>query len=75
MPPVITVTPGRFRSRPAGGEPGWRKSSRSGTGNCVEAGTGRGTVVVRDSALDGSPVLEFSPASWAQFCVTLKEAP
>lgn len=70
----------------------WRKSTRSGTGNCLEAAsfrksshsmnhgdcaearTGRGTVGVRDSALEGSPVLEFTPGTWTAFTSRLKDA-
>lgn len=46
---------------------GWRKSRYCQGGSCVEARTAPGTVLVRDSALDGSPVLEFSPGAWAAF--------
>jgi len=51
----------------------WRKSSHSGyNGNCVEAGHGPAVVGVRDSALPGSPVLEFSSGAWGRFTASLK---
>ena len=54
----------------------WRKSSRSGyTGNCVEVGHGAAVVGVRDSALPGSPVLEFPAQAWERFTAALKTAP
>ena len=52
---------------------GWRKSSYSANnGACVEAGTGPGVVGVRDSALPGSPVLEFSSEEWRRFLAAVK---
>jgi len=46
----------------------WRKSSRSGSGNCVEvAGNLPGVVAVRDSKDPDGPVLGFGPAEWAAF--------
>lgn len=46
----------------------WRVSSFSfSNGNCVEIGTGPGVIGIRDSRLDESPVLEFTPAAWTAF--------
>ncbi|MFD0967625.1 DUF397 domain-containing protein [Plantactinospora endophytica] len=46
----------------------WRKSSRSGGGNCVEvAGNLAGVVGVRDSKDVAGPVLAFGPGAWASF--------
>lgn len=59
---------------PRGAAGNWRKSSHSGTGNCVEAGHGPGVVGVRDSALEQSPVLKFGPAAWVAFTAALKAA-
>jgi hypothetical protein len=66
----------------------WRKPSRSGTSDCVEAASWRkstrclagecvevaqGTVVgVRDSRDPDGGRLELSPATWAAFTVRLK---
>jgi hypothetical protein len=47
---------------------GWRKSTRSDDGNCVEmARADDGTVGLRDSKDTAGPVLEFSPAAWRKF--------
>lgn len=45
---------------------GWRKSSASGTGNCVEVRCGD-TVRVRDSKDPSGPVLTFTLAEWSAF--------
>lgn len=45
----------------------WRKSSRSEAGNCVEAGRGPGSVLVRDTADRGGPLLAFPAEAWAAF--------
>jgi hypothetical protein len=54
----------------------WRKSSYSGsvnTGNCVEAGTTPGAVLVRDTSDNGSgPVLAVTPGDWARLIATLR---
>ncbi|WP_433221472.1 DUF397 domain-containing protein [Dactylosporangium sp. CS-047395] len=47
---------------------GWRKSTRSDDGNCVEVGhSDRGSIGVRDSKDPGGALLDFDPASWAAF--------
>jgi hypothetical protein len=54
----------------------WRKSTYSAyNGNCVEvADLGADRIGVRDSkAGAGSPVLQFSPAAWAAFLVSIKD--
>ncbi|AVT41369.1 DUF397 domain-containing protein [Plantactinospora sp. BB1] len=46
----------------------WRKSSRSGGGNCVEVADNLvGVVGVRDSKDVTGPVLAFPPHAWAAF--------
>lgn len=55
----------------------WRKATYSGPqgGNCVEAGSGRGLVGVRDTwQRDDSDrvTLAFSAATWQRFTASLK---
>ncbi|MFI5954451.1 DUF397 domain-containing protein [Cryptosporangium sp. NPDC051539] len=47
----------------------WRKSTRSGTnGNCVEVGTARAAIGVRDTKDGGrGPVLAFTRPAWTAF--------
>ena len=52
----------------------WRAASDCDGGQCVEAGSGPGAVLVRDSALQESPVLGFSPDAWRAFAAALKDA-
>ncbi|MFE2869168.1 DUF397 domain-containing protein [Embleya sp. NPDC059259] len=49
--------------------PAWRKSSHSGTqgGDCVEVALLTTSVGVRDSKVDGSPIVDTSTAAWAAF--------
>lgn len=50
----------------------WRKSTVSGTGNCVEiAFTGR-AVSVRDSNAPSRPVISFPPSAWVTFLVRVR---
>lgn len=46
----------------------WRKSSHSGTGNCVEVGQDSAVVLVRDTQAPDGAVLTFSAAAWTAFC-------
>ena len=47
---------------------GWRKSTRSDDGNCVEVGhSDDGSIGVRDSKDLAGPVLGFDQASWTAF--------
>jgi uncharacterized protein DUF397 len=50
-----------------GAEPVWRKSSRSGTSNCVEVTVDDVGIGVRDSKHPHGPVLRFTHAEWAAF--------
>jgi hypothetical protein len=46
----------------------WRKSSRSGEGECVEVADNLpGVVGVRDSKDANGPALVFTPAVWSAF--------
>jgi hypothetical protein len=45
----------------------WRKSSRSGTSNCVEVALHGALVLVRDSKDPLGPVLTFSKDEWDAF--------
>ena len=54
----------------------WRKSSYSGNngGNCVEAGSAHGAVLVRDTKQDGhGPVLRFGASAWRAFADRIKQ--
>ena len=51
----------------------WRKSRRSwNNGACVEAGQDAGTIAVRDSAMECSPILKFDRSAWTRFVQDLK---
>ncbi len=51
----------------------WRKSSysRDNGGECVEVATS-GTVLVRDTADRGGPVLTFTAEAWRAFTATIR---
>lgn len=52
---------------------GWRKSSFSGqNGDCIEAGDGAGSVLVRDTKRREGPVLQVSTPAWREFTAALK---
>ncbi len=53
----------------------WRKSSYSGNngGNCVEAGSVPGAVVVRDSTTPDGGRLEFSAPAWREFAARITD--
>ncbi|SCL19143.1 DUF397 domain-containing protein [Micromonospora inyonensis] len=51
----------------------WRKSNRSGSGNCVEVADNLPDIVgVRDSKDLAGPVLTFTPGGWTTFIEGLK---
>jgi hypothetical protein len=51
----------------------WRKSTHSlSNGNCVEVGTGQGTIAVRDSTDPDGPAIDLSPHAWTTFTAHLK---
>ena len=50
----------------------WRKSTRSGSGNCIETTPAHGAIAVRDSADPGGPALAFTAQAWTAFTATLK---
>jgi hypothetical protein len=52
----------------------WRKSSYSGNdgGNCVEAASASGRVLVRDTTDRQGAMLAFAPGAWREFAATLK---
>jgi hypothetical protein len=54
----------------------WRKSSFSGNngGDCVEAGSLPGAVLVRDTANRDGGTLAFSPETWRAFTVKIASA-
>jgi len=54
--------------------PGWRKSSHSISGECVEAGNGTSVVLVRDTTDRSGPVLSFTARAWAEFTAGITRA-
>jgi len=53
----------------------WRKSTYSrALGNCVEVGTGRALVAVRDSQDPDGPVIDVSPKAWTELTMHVKRA-
>jgi hypothetical protein len=52
----------------------WRKSRRSGGGNCVEiAPLWSGGVAIRDSKNPAGPVLRYTAAEWSAFVAGVKD--
>ena len=47
--------------------PQWRKSSRCGSGTCVEVAKVEDTYLVRDSKNPEAAALSFTPAEWDAF--------
>lgn len=45
----------------------WRRSTASGSGNCVEVAFASESILVRNSRDPLGPVLSFSPEEWAAF--------
>jgi hypothetical protein len=45
----------------------WRKSTASGTGDCVEVAVSSESVLVRDSKQSPSNILKFSSCEWRVF--------
>jgi hypothetical protein len=50
----------------------WRKSSASGSNNCVEVAVVGGAILVRDSKAAAGPVLTFSRSEWEAFLVGVR---
>jgi hypothetical protein len=55
------------------GSPNWRKSSRSGDGNCVEVAFDGEAILVRDSKDRDGAVLSFTRSEWAAFLAGAKD--
>ena len=54
----------------------WRKSSYSGNGgqSCVEAASGSGVVLIRDTKdCEHGPVLRVTPAAFSEFITRIRE--
>ncbi len=52
----------------------WRKSSYSGgEGNCVEVGSDRSRVLVRDTKDRTGAMLRLTPAAWRRFAKQIKQ--
>jgi len=55
------------------GPVGWRKARRSvGNGACVEVASLKGNVLVRDSMIPDSPVVNFPASAWQYFLDSTK---
>jgi hypothetical protein len=50
----------------------WRKSTHSGSGNCIETAPVPDGIAVRDSADPYGPALAFTSRAWTTFTVILK---
>jgi Domain of unknown function (DUF397) len=50
----------------------WRKSTHSGSGNCIETAPVPDGIAVRDSADPYSPALSFTRRAWTVFTAILK---
>jgi hypothetical protein len=51
----------------------WWKSTRSGTGNCVEVANAGGNLLVRNSKHPDGPILAFTKAEWRAFLAGAKD--
>jgi hypothetical protein len=52
----------------------FRKSSYSESGNCVEVGVHRGSVLIRDSKNPNGGILSVSPEAWEKFLHGMRHA-
>jgi Domain of unknown function (DUF397) len=50
----------------------WKKSTASGTGNCVEVAGVDGAVLVRDSKDPSGPALHFTRGEWTAFLLGVR---
>jgi hypothetical protein len=50
----------------------WRKSTHSASNGCAQVAACGCGVLVRDSKMNGGPVLRFPPAKWAVFLAAVK---
>ncbi|MGF7238153.1 MAG: DUF397 domain-containing protein [Frankia sp.] len=57
----------RVNQSALGDRPSWRKSSASGSGNCVEVAFVDSGILVRNSRDPQGPVAKFSPVGWDAF--------
>ena len=51
----------------------WRKSTASGTGNCVEVSLAAGSVLMRNSRNPQGPVLSFTHPEWEAFLTGVRD--
>ena len=51
----------------------WRKSTASNSGACVEVAVADGSMLIRDSANPGGPVLRVSTSAWSVFLTSARE--
>ena len=50
----------------------WRKSTHSGSGNCIETAPVSDGIAVHDSADPNGPALSFTRRAWTTFTAILK---
>ena len=51
---------------------GWHRSTRCSSGGCIELARAGGEFLVRDSKVNGGPILSFSRAAWGEFVAAVK---
>jgi hypothetical protein len=71
----VPVAPDHSRRQSDRGDiasPQWKKSTASGTGNCVEVACRGDVVLVRHSKDPSGVTLSFSPEEWERFMVAVR---
>lgn len=69
----VAWTQSSFCSNGACVQIGWRRSTDCASNACLEVAHADGRVLLRDSKLAESPVIEFTPSGWRGFCTVAAE--